>query len=88
MDKKFYWSYMINLSGHMWGDETTKASGWYLSSSYKETNDVDIEVCSDLINEVCEAFGYPELFHIGFDEEGVENQKGFEMINRVGLCGI
>lgn len=166
MDKKFYWGYMINISYHMWGDESTVSTGWYLpKNSYKETNDVDVEVwdetvkyladhkfnlllidvgdgikyeshpeisapdawdkdflkkkldeiracgitpvpklnfstghdtwlkkyrrmistpeyykvCADLIKEVCEAFGYPELFHIGFDEEEVDNQVGFEM---------
>lgn len=36
------------------------------------------QVCSDLIREVCEAFGYPKLFHLGFDEEEV-NQNS-EMI--------
>lgn len=37
-------------------------------------------VCADLIKEVSEAFDYPELFHLGFDEEDMENQQGFEMI--------
>ncbi len=27
------------------------------------------KVCADLIKEVCELFGYPALFHLGFDEE-------------------
>lgn len=34
------------------------------------------QTCSDLIKEVSEAFGYPELFHIGFDEEDAEHQVG------------
>ena len=37
-------------------------------------------VCADLIKEVCEVFDYPELFHLGFDEEDLSNQLGFEMI--------
>lgn len=37
-------------------------------------------VCADLINEVCEVFGSPELFHLGFDEESPEHQKNHEMI--------
>lgn len=37
-------------------------------------------VCADLIKEVCEAFDYPELFHLGFDEENFTDQQGFEMI--------
>lgn len=166
MDKKFYWCYMINISYHMWGDESTRSSDWYLPAPYKETNDTDVEVwdetvkyladhkfnlllidvgdgiryeshpeisapdawdkdflkkkldeiraygimpvpklnfstghdtwlkkyrrmistpeyyrvCTDLIKEVCEAFDYPELFHIGFDEEEVRNQTSFEMM--------
>ncbi|MBQ7292214.1 MAG: Tat pathway signal protein [Clostridia bacterium] len=37
-------------------------------------------VCSDLIAEVCELFGYPELFHLGFDEEDAATQAPFEMV--------
>ena len=36
------------------------------------------QVCEDLILEVAELFGYPELFHLGMDEEwdqGSENMK-------------
>lgn len=32
-------------------------------------------VCEDLIKEVAEVFGYPELFHLGMDEENAEMQK-------------
>ncbi len=35
------------------------------------------EVCEDLIKEVAELFGYPELFHIGMDEENHEMQAKF-----------
>lgn len=31
-------------------------------------------VCRDLIDEVCEIFGRPALFHIGMDEENLKNQ--------------
>ena len=37
-------------------------------------------LCSDIIKEVCEAFGYPSLFHIGFDEETAAQQVNNEMI--------
>jgi len=37
-------------------------------------------VCADLIAEVCELFDYPRLFHVGLDEETVNNQQGHEMI--------
>ncbi len=33
------------------------------------SSDVYRKVCVDLINEVCELFDYPELFHLGMDEE-------------------
>ena len=32
------------------------------------------KVCADLIAEVCEAFGYPRLFHVGMDEEDIGHQ--------------
>lgn len=37
-------------------------------------------MCSDVIREVCEAFGYPKLFHIGFDEEVTDKQSRHEII--------
>lgn len=166
MEKKFYWSYMIQLSTHMWADESTPSAGWYLPPNYKENNEVDVavwdetvkhlakrkfnlllidvgdavkyeshpeisapdawekdflkkkldearalgitpipklnfsaghdtwlkkyrrmistpeyyKVCADLIKEVCELFDYPELFHLGFDEEDAKSQSSFEMI--------
>ncbi|MBR6765431.1 MAG: hypothetical protein IKM06_02990 [Clostridia bacterium] len=33
------------------------------------SSDIYREVCVDLINEVCELFDHPELFHLGMDEE-------------------
>ena len=38
------------------------------------------QVGRDLIREVGELFGTPELFHIGFDEETAGDQAGYEMI--------
>lgn len=37
-------------------------------------------VCADLIKEVCELFGYPELFHLGFDEESPNFQYRQDMV--------
>ena len=31
------------------------------------------KVCADVIRDVCEMFGSPRLFHIGFDEEQIRN---------------
>lgn len=166
MKNNMMWSYLIHLSTHMWGDETTKQLNWYMPPRYSENNSVDLEVwdktvkflaecqyntlivdvgdaikyethpeisapdawdkdflkkkldearalgltpipklnfsaghdtwlkkyrrmiatpeyysaCSDLIKEVCELFGNPELFHIGFDEEVVRKQAGHEIV--------
>ena len=33
------------------------------------------EVCTDLINEVCDLFDGPRFFHLGFDEEGARHQE-------------
>lgn len=33
------------------------------------------QVCADVIDEVCEVFGYPELIHLGMDEEYETNQR-------------
>ena len=38
------------------------------------------QVGADLIKEVSEAFGTPELFHLGFDEETPAHQTNYEMI--------
>ena len=40
------------------------------------------EVCTDLIKEVCDLFGGPSFFHLGFDEEGERHQevKGYDMM--------
>ncbi|MBR2861721.1 MAG: Tat pathway signal protein [Clostridia bacterium] len=35
--------------------------------------------CADIIKEVCEIFGYPRLFHLGFDEETSEAQWNYEI---------
>ena len=35
------------------------------------------EVCGEIIADVCEIFGGPKLFHIGFDEETAYNQRNF-----------
>ena len=38
------------------------------------------KVCADLIREVCEVFGGPRLFHLGFDEEDPSHQATHEMV--------
>ena len=36
--------------------------------------------CADVIAEVCEAFGWPRLFHLGLDEENIANQGSCDII--------
>ncbi|MBO5938899.1 MAG: Tat pathway signal protein [Clostridia bacterium] len=155
MSEPMIWSYLLHLSTHMWGDEHSTSSGYYLPDPYTPENNVDLatwddtvralgernynmviidlgdavkyeshpeicapdawdkdflkkkldemralgiepipklnfsachhtwlkeytrmvsspiyyRVCADLIKEVCELFGNPRLFHLGFDEE-------------------
>ncbi len=38
------------------------------------------EFCADVIGEVCEVFGNPRFFHLGFDEESASMQTNAEMI--------
>ena len=33
--------------------------------------------CADLIRDVCEIFGSPRLFHLGYDEENMGNQRKY-----------
>jgi hypothetical protein len=41
--------------------------------------------CADIIKEVCEIFGYPRLFHLGFDEENSEAQWNYEIAIKRGV---
>ncbi len=38
------------------------------------------QVCSDLIRDVAEIFDHPRFLHIGYDEERISHQKGFQCI--------
>ena len=37
------------------------------------------QFCDDVIDEVCELFDYPQLFHLGMDEEGLACQKEYSI---------
>ena len=37
-------------------------------------------VCTDLIAEICELFDGPRLFHLGYDEEDLANQRSYEYV--------
>lgn len=169
MAKEKIWSYFIQLSDHMWLDETSKRKSWVLQPPYEmpytEENKTDLavwdetiayvaktqfnmvivdvgdglqyekhpeisapdawskdflkkkldemralglepipklnfstghdtwlkqyrrmistpqyyQVCKDLIDEVCEVFGNPRLFHLGLDEEDTGHQALHDM---------
>jgi len=38
------------------------------------------KMCSEIIAEVCEIFGYPRLFHLGLDEETAPIQANYECV--------
>ncbi len=166
MKNDLKWGFMLKISTHMWGDESSPAAGWYMDPPYRENNNTDLatwdetvkalaerqynlvlvdvgdaikyeshpevsapdawskdflkkkldemralglepvpklnfsaghdtwlkqyrrmvstpayyQVCADLIREVCEAFGGPSLFHLGFDEEDAAHQMTHENI--------
>ena len=166
MKNELIWGFMLKLSTHMWGDESTPPGGWYMDTPYCKNNNTDLatwdatvkalaerrynlvlvdvgdgvryeshpeisapdawdkdflkkkldemralglepipklnfsaghdtwlkeyrrmvstavyyRVCADLIREVCEVFGNPRLFHLGFDEEDAAHQLAYENI--------
>ena len=42
---------------------------WLKEYTRMVSSPIYYKVCADLIGEVCELFGNPRLFHLGFDEE-------------------
>ncbi len=48
---------------------------WMKQYRYMISTPTYYQVCADLIAEVCEAFGYPRLFHLGLDEEVIAHQR-------------
>jgi len=53
---------------------------WLGDYSRMVTSPTYYEVVADLIHEVAETFGSPELFHIGMDEETYEHQRLSELV--------
>ena len=54
--------------------------GWLGKYSMMISTPEYYQVCKDLILEVAELFGTPELFHLGMDEETYGNQLKYRMI--------
>ncbi len=54
--------------------------GWLGKYSMMIATPEYYQVCKDLILEVAELFGTPELFHLGMDEETYGNQVKYRMI--------
>jgi hypothetical protein len=53
---------------------------WLGKYSRMVSTDTYYEVCSDLIEEVADLFEKPRFFHLGMDEENVEDQKYLDYI--------
>ena len=53
---------------------------WLKEYSYLIATPKYYEVCKDIITEVAEVFGNPELFHLGMDEETAGQQIRFNMV--------
>lgn len=60
---------------------------WLGPYARQVSSDVYYRVCNDLIDEACELFDKPELFHLGMDEETYAHQKRarYALIRNAGL---
>lgn len=56
---------------------STAHDSWLGEYGYMVSSTPYYKVCADLIREVCEIFGWPRLFHLGFDEEREMFQTNF-----------
>ena len=52
MSKDLIWSYFLQLSNHMWDDETTTRSTWYTPNVYLESDMPELNVWDDIIKYV------------------------------------
>ena len=50
-------------------------SGWMKQYRRMTSSGAYYGFCREVVSEVCELFGNPELFHLGLDEEDVPNQR-------------
>ncbi|MBQ3049862.1 MAG: hypothetical protein IJC94_07905 [Oscillospiraceae bacterium] len=50
---------------------------WLQDYSKMLSTEKYLQVAADLIDEVCDMFGNPELFHLGMDEENAPLQEGY-----------
>ena len=53
---------------------------WLGEYSRRVSTEAYYDICADLIDEVCELFGQPRLFHLGMDEENYELQRYYEYV--------
>ncbi len=54
MNDKFMWTYLIHLSTHFWGDESSPAEGWYGQKPWNDNNNVDIAVWDGTVKYLAE----------------------------------
>jgi hypothetical protein len=50
-------------------------SAWMGKYAYMVGTQIYYDFCRDVIEEVCDIFGSPEIFHIGMEEEDANSQK-------------
>lgn len=59
---------------------STTHGGWLGPYARQVSSPIYYKVCEELIDEVIALFDKPRFFHLGMDEETVENQKDFDYI--------
>lgn len=59
---------------------STGHDAWLKEYSRMVSTEIYYKVCKDIIHEVIELFDYPELFHLGMDEEDALNQQKLHFV--------
>ncbi len=53
-ENKMIWSYFLQLSVHMWDDESSSPRGWYLPVHYEENNNCDVALWDEMVRFIAE----------------------------------
>jgi hypothetical protein len=59
---------------------STAHDAWLGPYARMVSSETYYRVCADLIAEVCQLFDRPRLFHLGYDEEDLANQRHYEYV--------
>lgn len=68
------WACFLPFGRNMWSDVPVPRWGRNDGSTEEKRRRL-LEVCRDVINDVCEIFDRPRFFHLGYDEESAELQR-------------